>query len=238
MRFAIRWVAALAVPAMLLAGPSAWAQKKKPNPDKDKDADAPAEKAEKMIRAGVLVGKVAAVYEDKRKIRLQVVVPKLNPGAINSIAQAQMQMARARSVVAMIQAQQALARAQASLYTAGHQDVELQVLDDVVVRTARPREEFDEKGKVKKLTRAELKELKGPDPKLPGFKAEFGDVSADQFIQVTLVRKKPTGPAPKPVPRKGKKAKDGDAEAAADLLADHLPQVSMIMILLDPPPAK
>src|SRR5262249_33698115 len=101
MRFAIRWVAALAVPAMLLAGPAAWAQKKKPNPDKD--GDAPAEKAEKMIRAGVLVGKVAAVYEDKRKIRLQVPVPKLNPGAINGILQAQMQLARARTVVAMIQ---------------------------------------------------------------------------------------------------------------------------------------
>ena len=38
-----------------------------------------------------------------------------------------------------------------------------------------------------KLTKAELKELKGPDPKAPGYKAEFGDLTADQVIQADVL---------------------------------------------------
>lgn len=233
MRIAIRWVATLVVPVMLLTGPLVGAQKK-PNADKDVTT-------EKMVKAGVVVGKVAAVYEDKRKIRLQVRVPKLNPGALQSIQSAQVQMAQARArgdFNGMRSAAQSLAQAQGQLYTYGTEDVELQALDDVVVRTLRPREEFDEKGKIKKLTKAELKELKGPDPKMPGYKAEFGDVSTDQVVQVTLVKKR-GAPAPKPVLKpKAKGKKDGDADAAADLLADNLPQISMIMIVAEPPPSK
>jgi hypothetical protein len=233
-------VAALLVPAMLLTAPMVQAQKKK-DKDKDKDKDTT---SEKMIRAGILLGKVAAIYEDKRKIRLQVTVslPKLNTGALYNIQSAQRQLIQARlsgNLVGMIQAQQSLARAQATLYTLEQktQDVELEALDDVVVRTLRPRDEFDEKGKPKKFTKAELKEMKGPDPKVPGYKAEFGDVSSDQIIQVTLVKKKATGPAPKVVGRKGK-VKDGDADAALDLLGDNMPQISMIMIVMEPPPSK
>lgn len=221
MRFTIRWVAALAVPALLLLGsPEVGAQKKKVNKDADKDVT-----TEKMVRAGVLVGKVEAVYEDKRRIRLQVSVPKLNPQAMQNMV-----LARARGDI------RGMILAKAQMYTMGTQPIELQAIDDVVVRTAKPREEFDEKGKVKKLTRAELKELKGPDPKLPGFNAEFGDVSTDQVIQVTLVKKKSAGAPAKPTRGKGKGKKDEDADAAVDLLSEHLPQISMIVILQDPPP--
>jgi hypothetical protein len=237
----IRWLAALLVPAMLLTGPQIGAQNKV-NKDLDKDKDKTKEvTSEKMIRMGVLVGKVAAIYEDKRMIRLQVTVPvsRLNPGALLNVQQAQLQMAQARArrdPVAMRQAQISLAMAQASLYTVEriNQDVELQALDEVVVRTASPRQEFDEKGKIKRLTRAELKEMKG-DPKMPGFKAEFGDVTTDQIVQVSLVKKKPTGPVKKAKPKPKGKAKDGDAEPV-DLLGENLPQISMIMILMDPPP--
>jgi hypothetical protein len=228
-------VAILVVPVLLLTGSQVNAQKK---PGMDKDAN-----SEKMIKAGILTGKVAAIYEDKRKIRLAVPVPTLNPAGLQGIQQAQIQMLQARmsrNPVAMIAAQRALIQAQANLYTTTMQDVELQAMDDVVVRTARPREEFDEKGKIKRLTKAELKELKGPDPKMPGFKAEFGDVSTDQVVQVTLVRKKPAGPVLKANPVKAKpraKAKDDDL-GGVDLLADNLPQISMIIILAEPPPSK
>jgi hypothetical protein len=243
MRFAVRWVTALVVPAMLLTGPLAQGQNKaKANKDKE-----PAN-TEKMIKAGLLTGKIAAVYEDKRMVRLQVPVPVLNPGALQSIQAAQIQMAQARLArdpVGMMQAQRSMILAQATLYTTRMQDVELTVIDDVVVRTAKPRENFDEKGKIKRYTRAELKELKG-DPKLPGYKAEFGDVATDQVVQVTLVKKK-AAPAPKPVakpkpkPKAKGKAKGNEEEAAAppvDLLADNLPQVSMIVIVADPPPSR
>ena len=227
MRYAISWMAALLVPFLLLAGP-ALGQKKI---DKDKDLD----KANdvKMIKAGVLVGKVMNVYEDKRKIRLQVSVPKLNPSGLVAIANAQRQMAMARNIQGILQGQRAMQQAQAQLYTMQPQDIELEALDDVLVRTARPREEFDDKGRIKKFTKAQLKELKGPNPKLPGYKAEFGDVATEQIIQVTLVRKK--GSTPKPVrPKKGKK----DLDADIDVLADNLPQISQIIILREPPPSK
>jgi hypothetical protein len=218
-------MATLVVPILLLAGPAA-GQKK----DKDKDIDKPAGNDAKTIKAGVLVGKVMAVYEEKRKIRLQVSVPKLNPAGINGLANAQRQMAMARSLPARLQAQRAMILAQAQLYTMASQDIELEALDDVVVRMARPREEFDDKGKVKKLTKAELKELKG-DPKEPGYKAEFSDVSTEQIIQVQLVKKKGSD---KPV--RPKKKKDGDEDV--DVLADNLPHISRIMILREPAPSK
>src|SRR5215470_4755 len=145
MRQTLWWLTALALAVLLFSSSPLNAQKaKKPDADKDKDKDAP---AEKMIKTGVLVGKVAMVYEDKRKIRLSLQTVRITgPRSISY----------------------------------GWQDVELQAIDDVVVRTARPREQVDDKGKVKRLTRAELKELKGPDPKLPGYKAEFGDLQTEQ----------------------------------------------------------
>jgi preprotein translocase subunit YajC len=234
MRYAIAWLAALMVPILLLAGPALAQKAKKPDADVDKSAAS----SDKMIKAGTLVGKVSAVYEDKRKIRLAVTTTaaKINPGAITGILNAQNQMLMARTIQGRLQAQAALMRAQAGLYRVEQktQYVELAALDDVLVRTARPREQFDEKGKIKKFTRAELKELKG-DSKQPGYKAEFSDVQTEQIIQVTLVRKKGT-PAPK-APRRPKKGKEKEKEAEVDI-DDNLPQISRIMILVEPPPSK
>ncbi len=242
MRHALRWTAALVVPALLLLGGPAGAQKKDKDKDKDKDVT-----TEKMIKAGVLVGRVTAVYEDRRTIRMQVTVQlaRLNPGSLQSLQQAQLDLARARArgdANGMMSAQRAMLQAQAGLYSIENhpREVELQATDEVVVRTARPRGEFDEKGKLKKLTAKQLKELKGPDPKVPGYKAEFGDLATEQIVQVSLVKKKQTGPAPKPKPlakkTKGKKKED-DEEAAVDVFADYVPQVSQVVILIDPPPA-
>ncbi len=230
MRKFVSWMAALLVPAMMLTSPLAGADKNK-DKDKDKDSDKP---AEKYIKLGTAAGKVMAVYEDKRKIRVQIAVPKLNPQGIIAIKQAQIAMATANTLVGIIQARQQMANAQRSLYTNTNVEVEIEAIDDVVVRAARPREAFDEKGKPKKFTRAELKELKG-DPKMPDFKAEFGDLTADQIIQFTIVRKKGE-PAPKPAPKPKKKGKDDDIDPAA--LKDDTPLVNTIMIVAEPPPAK
>ena len=114
-----------------------------------------------------------------------------------------------------------------------------QAIEDVVVRAALPREEFDDKGKIKKLTKAELKEQKGPDPKMPGYNAEFSDLSTEQFVVLTIVRKKG---APKPkakaklvLPKRGKAKDEMDGEVA-DLLEDTTPQVSMVIFAQPPMP--
>jgi len=68
--------------------------------------------------------------------------------------------------------------------------------------------------------------LKGPDKKLPGFPAEFDALATGEMVQVSLVRKKDAKPMnPNPgVP----KPKDVVGE---DALADHLPLVSMIVVV-------
>ncbi|HEY7422878.1 MAG TPA: hypothetical protein VH682_01335 [Gemmataceae bacterium] len=190
--------------------------------DKDKDAN-----TEKTVKAGVVAGKVMAVIESKKSIRIQVTfqVPKLNPGALQNIQNAQIQLAQATSPQAVINAQNAMAQAQAGLYTmqSVQKDYELQATDDVKVRMHNPPAQFDDKGRIKRYTQKELKELRGND-KQPGFPAEFSDLKQDQIVQVTLIRKKG---APRTPVRKGK-------DVDPDLLNDFLPQMSTIIILAEP----
>jgi len=226
----VAWLAALCVPALLLVGP-AFAQKDK---DKDIEKDKP---ATQWVKVTTVTGKVMAVYEDKRKLRVQIAVPKLDVGQVQALANAKQAMATARDVNAVRQASMQMQQAQARLYTTENKDVEVQAIDDVVVRLSRPKPDFDDKGRVKKLTKEELKEAKG-DSKLPGYKAEFGDVQTEQIVQITVVRKKGAAAAHKPkatTPKKVK-GKGKDADTDFDALAEETtPQVSMIMVLAQPP---
>lgn len=241
MRRLVAGVVALLVPMMLLTGP-ALAQKKKKGVDKDLDKN-----SEKMIKAGVVVGKISNVYEEGRKINLSVSIPKMqvNQGAITALQNAQIQMAQARAqrnYQAMISAQQALIQAQRQpLYTTTYEQktIELTASDSVVVRMARPKEDFDEKGRIKKYTKKELAEMRGKDPKMPGYKGEWSDLRTDQVVQVSLVRKKGT-PA-RPVIKAKKKGKGKAAvEDVDDLLGkdENAPQISMVYILREPAASK
>jgi len=222
MRCVLGSLIALSLPMLLLVGPTLGAPK---TPDADKNS-------EKMIKAGQIAGKVAAVYETKKALRLTITyqTTKPNAGAINGLAQARLsyQQAAARGDRnGMYQAQIQMAQHQANMVTVENKtkDVEVTATDEVVVRSNFVPETFDDKGKIKKHTKKELAELKGPDPKLPGYKAEFSDIQPDQIVQISLVKPKE---AARPMPRKGK-------DAEADLLgADNLPKASMIVIVADP----
>jgi len=224
------WLAALCLPVLWLVGPVlAFADKEK---EKDKDAE-----KEKWVTVTKIQAKVSAVYEDKRKLRIQITVPKLDLNQVQALANARAAMAQARDVNALRQAQQQMAQAQARLYTTENKDLDVQAIDDVVVRSLHPRQEFDDKGRLKKLTKEELKEAKGEGElaKLPGYKAEFSDVQTEQIVQLTVVRKK-NSPAPKAKPKPvGIKGKGKDMDADLDALAeDSTPQVSFIMIVATP----
>jgi hypothetical protein len=108
------------------------------------------------------------------------------------------------------------------------QDIDIEATDDVKVRVLNPPTETDEKGRPKRLTSAELKKLKGPDPRLPGYNAEFDNLRQGMIVQVTLSKRKE---APKPMVRR----KKGDDD---DLAGDNRPMASLIVILADPPPAR
>ena len=251
----VRLLGAVILIALIAAtsGPEVFAQKAKPKPD-DKDGQ---KNTDKNIKAGLLVGRVMNIYEEGRKLRVQVSVPvtRLDEGAAgnilnaqNALVQAQLAMRMARDPNGVLQARQQLAQAQLQLAQAQaglyrtemvQQDIEVQAIDEVVVRRANPPETFDEKGRLKKkYTKAELKELRGDDPKLPGFKAEFTDLQNEQVVRLHLIRKKGeiTKPMPRPkLPKKGKTPEEMDP--AAELMnKDKLPQVSMIEILIDAAP--
>jgi hypothetical protein len=84
---------------------------------------------------------------------------------------------------------------------ATHQEVELQVEDNVLVRRYFPPDQYDEKGKVRRPTSTELSELKG-DPKLRGYKADVTDIRNGKIVEVRLLKK----------PDDSKSTKDKDKE--------------------------
>lgn len=101
------------------------------------------------------------------------------------------------------------------------QNVDLAADDNIRIRMPNPPLDFDDKGKPKKYTAKELKELKGPSG-LPGFPGDFDSLKTDQIVRVYLAK---TKPSPRPVARKGK---DKDADAAA---LEDKPKVVMIEVL-------
>jgi hypothetical protein len=193
---------------------------------KNLDKDPEAAEA-KMMRSSVVRGKVMAVLEDKKMVRLQLTIPymKINTGALQNYQNAQMNLLRATNPQGILNAQQQMAQAEAQIYQVAtvNKDVEWQATDDVKVRRAAPPPQFDDKGRIKPYTKKELKELKGED-KLPGYPAEFSDIKQEQVIEVTLVRKKDAPRTPV------KKGKDADPE----VLGDNLPHMSMIVIIAEP----
>ena len=107
-------------------------------------------------------------------------------------------------------------------------DVELQPSDDMKVRILQPPADFDEKGRPKRYTAKELKEMKGDDPKLPGYTADFDSLKADQIVKVYLGTRKEAKGAAKPKARKKGKEAEENAEAG------HKPEITMVVIIAEP----
>jgi hypothetical protein len=200
---------------------------KKDAPDAKKDKDKDNVNSETTMKAGQLVGKVIGVDETKKSIKLQLTFEYAEPnaGEFQALQQAELDLARARDANSALNARRAIADHSSKLYTMKQQtkDVDLQATDEVKVRFVNPPPVFDSKGNIKKPTAAELKEMKGADASLPGYEAQFSNLHNDQYVRVSLVKKKD---ASKPRP----KDKNFDPEAA---LAD-LPHASMIEIVGEP----
>jgi hypothetical protein len=72
--------------------------------------------------------------------------------------------------------------------------VKLDVDDAVQVRTRLLPLAFDDKGAHRKLTKDEVKELRGTDSKVPGYAADYSDLKAGQAVIIYLGRMKTTKP--------------------------------------------
>ncbi|HEV8060529.1 MAG TPA: hypothetical protein VGP68_11675, partial [Gemmataceae bacterium] len=72
--------------------------------------------------------------------------------------------------------------------------VKLDVVDAVQVRTRLLPMAFDDKGAQRKLTKEEVKELRGTDSKVPGYAADYSDLKAGQAVIIYLGRMKTIKP--------------------------------------------
>jgi hypothetical protein len=81
-------------------------------------------------------------------------------------------------------------KSRSSKASTSYHSVELQPLDKVMVRRLQPLPAYDDQGKPRKRTSAELAEAKGADKKLPGYPASYEELKAGQTVQVALVREK------------------------------------------------
>ena len=86
-------------------------------------------------------------------------------------------------------------------------DYEFDLSDKLVVRWKEPPFQYDDKGEVKTYTKAELAEMRGKDPKIPGYKAKIEDLLAGQTVKIFL-----NPPPKKTKPKDDKVAKADDAK--------------------------
>lgn len=116
---------------------------------------------------------------------------------------------------------------QKGLVPAKMEDIELLLKDDVKIRQFNPPEAFDDKGRPKKYSTKELKELKGDDLKTPGYPADFSDLISQSIVNVTLMQK-----PQKPV-RSGNSGLVGVAGKKEDpeLAREMRPKIASIVIM-------
>ena len=216
------------------------ADKDKPDAKKDADKEKKEETfSEKYTKLPALSGKVSEVNESAKSIKVDVTIEisKPNLGEMQALAQANAQLAQAyaqRNYGAIPGIEQQIYQHKAHQTNIEKQtkNVEYTTVDDVKVRLEEPPTAFDDKGKVKKWTAKELRELKGnpkdPDYKLPGYPGAFSDIHQGSMVTITPVKSRNaahhTGPKPK------------DADPAAD--KENLPEAGIILILPDPPGTK
>jgi hypothetical protein len=189
-----------------------------PKPDaKDK------KQLDKLVKSGKsFFGKLIKIDADKQVLTVEVKSPKKNPQAVQNLANLQIQMAEAQRQRNPVERLRQLNHLQVeidkntlNLYKDETFKVELEAPENMTVRTLVLPVELDDKGKPRKLTEKEKRELKGPDATLPGYTADFDSLKTDQTVEIYLAKQPPKS-----------KAKDKDADNM-DVIR---PKIAMIVI--------
>lgn len=180
---------------------------------------------EKPLKTDSFSGKLIRVEGAQRSLAVRVTakIPQENAGAAQNIANLKLQLLTARDPGTIRNISVEMAKNQANLVTYKDQnkDVELEVADDLKVRTLVEPIEYDDKGKPRRLTAKERAELKGPNPKLPGYEADFDSLKLNQTVTVYVPQKKASG-----------KSK------IKDLVFDNKEKLKAVMIVIVKEPAK
>jgi hypothetical protein len=180
---------------------------------------------QKPIKTDSFTGKLIRVEGAQHMLAVRVTakIPQENTGAIQNIANLKAQLLTTRDPGTLRNISIEMAKNQANLvsYKDLSKDVELEVGDNLKVRTLVEPVEYDDKGKPRRLTAKEKAELKGSDPKLPGYEADFDSLKADQTVAVYVPQKKASG-----------KSK------VKDLVFDNKEKLKAVMIVILKEPAK
>jgi len=225
----------LAIPflALCVAFPSRAADDKKKD---DAKIDAKKADEEKLVSAGHLDGVLKKTGGSGAGITIAVELIVPDPKAQIAQLQHQLALAQAMTIPNPLLRQQQLVAVMRQMQNGQNAfirktvDLDLEPVDDMIVRTMFLPEQFDDKGKPKKYTAKERKELRGPDPSLPGYTADNDSLKNGDLVTVYLVRKKHV-PLIKAAP-KDKDKKDKDNEKLWD--EDAKPKVRMIVIQAEP----
>jgi hypothetical protein len=224
--------------------------KKKTKSAKKKEGDEEPEKKKEKLTYGVhFTGKLKMDANSQKEFIVEVQATVLNPQGVQNLYNAQANWQRRQIEIArnrnLVQRQQQLAqlqfdiarelpKLQAGCYKQQPYDVKLKAADKMIVRTRYPPIDYDDKGNIKKYTKKELQELRGPDKSLPGFTADFEALHDGQMVTVYLAKKE-ANPVPNAKKKYGKKppAKLNPDDDAGDL-GDHRPEVVLIVIEAEP----
>jgi len=212
--------------------------------DKKKD-DAKKAEEEKFVSLGHLDGILKKSGGSGAGITVSVELILPDPNAQIAQLQQQIALAQAMTIRNPLQRQQQLVSIMQQMRNGQNAfirktvDVDVEPLDDMIVRTMFLPEQFDDKGKPRKYTSKELKELRGPDSTLPGYTADNDSLKNGDLVTVYLVRKK-HAPEIKAAPKdkekkdkdKDKEKKDKDNEKLWD--EENKPKVRMIVLRAEP----
>jgi hypothetical protein len=196
----MRCLFSLSLPALLfLAAPALAAD------DKPADAEPKPAPKDKPVATAKFLAKVLSTNTSNKTLKVELDEPiiTINRGHANSIVYWQRRLVDAtrdknpkNRIKRVAEAQNHIAYHEARLYERHdrlHQ-VDVQSAENVSVRTLSLPPVTDDKGKPRKYTAEELKQLKG-DSKETGYSAAFADIHAGQIIEVTIGKPGKTKPA-------------------------------------------
>lgn len=229
------------------------AQEKKAEKKDEKKSDTQKEMTkaiEKARKPGTpLLGRIVKIDDTEETVSVEITlkIPQVNAGAIQRSAQIQQQLAQARAKGDIGQVRNLineLNNQQQVTFKDEKKTIEFEMAEDLKVRTMILPAEFTDKGKPRRLTDKEKRDLKGPDPKLKGYVAEFSNLQTEQIVEVFVVPVKPVPGSRTKVASTAKSKSKADAKAESKTKGEKgessdeeeapLPKASMIVILSEP----
>jgi hypothetical protein len=245
---AIRWSSLLA--GLLFLAAPLHAQDKNKNKPNGKGVNATPQESQQVLAAGQITGKVAEIDHAKRLITVVVEVQSVQPQEGNQAAQnaaRQQQLARQiyqrpnQNQNPIQQARKLQQQAAQALRPGGgvklqmvKKEFEFQAAEKAPVRLLNLPQEFDDRGKPKAYTAAELRELKGSNTSLPGYQSSFENLSPGQVVKLHVVSARRASSAVLTEKPKGGDADNEKNAPPAAVAADPTkPRATMILIVQD-----